>query len=67
MQDNELITVPRETIEKLADTINNRRLDLVDNHPGDPELEKLALDMKNWSDVLADIVSLQRVYLKIED
>lgn len=55
MQDNELITVPRETIEKLADTINDSRLDLVANHPGDPELEKLALDMKNWSDVLADI------------
>lgn len=67
MQDNELITVPRETIEKLADTINNSHLDLVANHPGDPELEKLALDMKNWSDVLADIASLQRVYLKIED
>ena len=57
MQDNELITVPRETIEKLADIINNRRLDLVDNHP----------DMKNWADVLADIATLQRVYLKIED
>lgn len=67
MQDNELITVPRETIEKLSDTINDSHLDLVANHPGDPELEKLALDMKNWSDVLADIAKLQRVYLKIED
>ncbi|MCZ0891852.1 hypothetical protein O0Z71_05285 [Ligilactobacillus saerimneri] len=67
MQDNELITVPRETIEKLADIINNRRLDLVDNHPGDPGLEKMALDMKNWADVLADIANLQRVYLKIEN
>lgn len=67
MQDNELITVPRETIEKLADTINDSHLDLVANHPGDPELEKLALDMKNWSDVLVDIAKLQRVYLKIEN
>lgn len=67
MQDNELITVPREAIEKLADTINDSHLDLVANHPGDPELKKLALDMKNWSDVLVDIVNLQRVYLKIED
>lgn len=67
MQDNELITVPRETIEKLADTINNHRLDLVANHPGDPELKKMALDMKNWADVLADIANLQRVYLKMED
>lgn len=60
----EMVKVPRETLEKLADIINNRRLDLVLNHSDDPELKKLALDMKNWADVLADTAELKFVFIR---
>ena len=56
------ITVPRETIEKLAQDIKECRLGLINIGPYLPEFEPLANSLKEWSDTLDDLTYYHWVF-----